>query len=280
MKNTFSIIGGDLRIKKLVEMLIEEGNEVYTYGISEINSKNLCGSIDELVSKAEILIGPIPFSKDNIHIVSENNIEIEELTSKLNNKILIAGNIKTDICEKLKNKNVQIIDLLSNEELAVLNSISTAEGAIKVAIEKTDYILTGANCLILGFGRIGKVLAKMLNGIGANVYCEARREADLAWIKAYGYNGIHLKKLKENLNRFDIIFNTIPNIILDDQNLMNIKENALIIELASLPGGVDKEALKKYNINYELALGIPGKIAPTTSAKFIKDVIYKEINKF
>ena len=76
-----------------------------------------------------------------------------------------------------------IIDIMKCEELAVLNSISTAEGAIQIAMEETNHTLHDSNILILGFGRIGKVLAKMLNAIGANVYCEARKNEDLAWIK-------------------------------------------------------------------------------------------------
>ena len=275
MNNKFLIIGGDLRIRNLAHMLIEDGNEVYTYGISNVKNSIECKTIQEGVNKADIIIGPVPFSKDNIHILSEDNIKIEELTSVLENKILIAGNIKVYVYDELKNKNVKIIDILNKEEFAILNSISTAEGAIQVAMEKTEFILTGSNCLILGFGRIGKVLAKMLNGIGANVWCEARREQDLAWIKAYGYKGIHLDKLNENLEKFDIIFNTIPSIILNDTNLKYIKNNALIVELASAPGGVDKDVLNNYNINYELALALPGKVAPKTSAKFIKDIIYK-----
>lgn len=275
MNNKFLIIGGDLRIRNLAHMLIEDGNEVYTYGISNVKNSIECKTIQEGVNKADIIIGPVPFSKDNIHILSEDNIKIEELTSVLENKTLIAGNIKVYVYDELKNKNVKIIDILNKEEFAILNSISTAEGAIQVAMEKTEFILTGSNCLILGFGRIGKVLAKMLNGIGANVWCEARREQDLAWIKAYGYKGIHLDKLNENLEKFDIIFNTIPSIILNDTNLKYIKNNALIVELASAPGGVDKDVLNNYNINYELALALPGKVAPKTSAKFIKDIIYK-----
>ena len=275
MENVFSVIGGDLRIKKLVELLIEDGNVVYTYGISNVKNAIECENIVETIKNSNYVIGPVPFSKDNVHIFSDKEIEIEELTSVLENKTLIAGNIKVYVYDELKNKNVKIIDLLNKEELAVLNSISTAEGAIQVAMEKTDYILTGANCLVLGFGRIGKVLAKMLNGIGANVWCEARRETDLAWIRAYGYKGIHLNELNGILGKFDIIFNTIPSIILNDSNLKYIKNDALIVELASTPGGVDKDILKNYNIGYELALALPGKVAPKTSAEFIRNIIYK-----
>lgn len=126
----------------------------------------------------------------------------------------------------------------------------------------------------MGFGRIGKILANMLKGLGANVACEARKTSDLAWIKAYGYEPIPLNSLSENLNRFNIIINTIPYIILDKSNLNNVKKDALVIDVASNPGGVDRDAIKKLGIKFVWALSLPGKVAPVTSAEFIKETLY------
>ena len=117
----------------------------------------------------------------------------------------------------------QIIDILKREELSILNAVSTAEGAIKIAIEETQKNLHGSNILVMGFGRIGKILSHMLNGLGAKVACEARKHSDLAWIKAYGYEPIPLIELKENLEKFDVIINTIPYMLLDRDALDNVK---------------------------------------------------------
>ena len=100
-------------------------------------------------------------------------------------KTFIAGAVEKYVYDIGDKNNIKIIDILEKEELAVLNSIPTAEGAIKIAIEESQITLHNSNCLILGFGRIGKLLAKMLNGIGAKVYCEARKEEDYSWIEAY-----------------------------------------------------------------------------------------------
>ena len=35
MSKKFAVIGGDLRIIKLVKMLARDGNEVYTYGLEK-----------------------------------------------------------------------------------------------------------------------------------------------------------------------------------------------------------------------------------------------------
>ena len=120
----------------------------------------------------------------------------------------------------------------------------------------------------------------MLKGIGANVACEARKYSDLAWAKAYGYEPISLLNLKENLNRFDIIINTIPYIILDADNLKNVREDALVIDLASNPGGVDRDVVKEKQIKFIWALSLSGKVAPVTSAEFIKETLYNIFDEF
>ena len=85
----------------------------------------------------------------------------------------------------------------------------------------------------------------MLHGIGAHVYVEARKEEDLSWINAYGYNGINLNELDESLDNYDFIFNTIPHLILDRNRLIKLKSNCVIIDLASKPGGEDFENARR-----------------------------------
>ena len=197
-------------------------------------------------------------------------------------KTLIAGNINKEILKNAESEDVKVIDLLKREELAVLNTISTAEGAIQIAMEETSRTIHGSNVLVMGFGRIGKILAKMLNGIGAKVYCEARKNEDFAWIKAYGYNLVPLKNLKNEISKFDIIINTIPSMILTREYLERVNKEALLIDVASMPGGVDNIVAKELGIRTILALSLPGKVAPITSAEFIKDTFYnilEEIKK-
>lgn len=280
-----AVIGGDLRIVKLVGMLEKENYTVNTYGLekaSEIAKK--CSSLEECTKDADIVIGPLPLSSNGEYIntpFSENKITIEELLNNIEGKTFIAGSIKQELYDKAKDKNITVLDIIKREELAVLNAISTAEGALQIAISETPKNIHGNNVLVLGFGRIGKVLSKMLDGIGANVACEARKTTDLAWIKAYGYEPINLIELKENLKRFDIIINTIPYIVLDRQMLQEVKKDAFIIDLASNPGGVDKQAVKDLGIKFNWALSLPGKVSPITSAEFMKETLlnmFKEIN--
>ena len=281
MEKAITVVGGDLRIVKLVEMLINDGYKVYTYALENseellsLDGVEMCPTLQEAVSYSKVVVGPVPLSSDRRRISSpfgRNIVELEAFIEALKGKYLIAGNI--NITEQLDDMGVQYTDLLKREEFSVLNTIATAEGTIQIAMEETQRTVHGTNVLIMGFGRIGKVLAKMLDGIGAKVSCEARKNEDISWIKAYGYNPIHLNDLNENLNKFDIIINTIPFQILDSERLDLVKNDAVIIDLASNPGGVDRKAAREKGIKVIWALSLPAKVAPLTSAEFIKETLY------
>ena len=287
----FAIIGGDLRIVKLVEMLAKEENKIYVYGLENAydlkNRLNIiqCDTIKKAIQDVEIVIGPIPFSSNGNTINApfcDKEITIREMMHVINAKVLIAGGITPEVYKMANDEYIEIIDIMKREELAVLNTIATAEGTIQIAIENTNKILHGSEVLILGFGRIGKVLARKLAGLSAKVTCAARKDEDLAWIQAYGHKATNINSIGENLRRFDLIINTVPHMILTEERLKNVKQECLLIDLASNPGGIDKKAVKDKNLKFVWALSLPGKVAPITSAEFIKDTIYniiKEIYK-
>lgn len=284
MYKKISVIGGDLRIVKLIELLIKDDFLVFYYGLenaeSLIEHENLksCNSIKELINSSDIILGPVPMTSDKTNIsapFSGEKITIDEVINEMTNKnkTFMAGKIIEDTAKKLEENKIKYIDLMKREELTVLNTISTAEGTIQIAMEQTQRTIHGSNILVMGFGRVGKVLAKMLDGIGANVTCEARKDSDIAWIKAYGYNAVHLRDVNIELGKFDIIINTIPFMILDNNRLDYIKKECTIIDLSSNPGGVDRFAAKKKGLKVIWALSLPGKVAPITSAEFIKETI-------
>ena len=282
MDKKISIIGGDLRIVKLAQMLAEEGEEVYTYAIEQAEVlakyKNIkfCSDLKGAVKDMDIIIGPIPLSSNAEDVntqFSNKKITILELFENIDSGLFVAGRLTDDIKNLAEENNVKYIDILEREELAVLNAISTAEGTIQIAMEETTRTIHGSLVLVMGFGRIGKIIAKMLDGIGARVYCEARKNSDLAWIKAYGYTPVHLNDVENIFPKFDLIINTIPKVILTEEKLKLIKKECLLIDIASSPGGVDKVAAKRLGVKNIWALSLPGKVAPHTSAEFIKETL-------
>lgn len=297
MNYNFFIIGGDKRNLFLAKKLSENGENVKIFGFDRINDeffannnikkitneKELLTELEETETifdnnleidkqNKKIIIGPIPYSTDGKTLYApfcNKKLDI----NLLKDKKIIAGKIPKEVANK------ESIDILKNEYFTIKNTVPTAEGAIAKAIELTDINIDKANIMVLGFGRVGKTLCYKLKNLGANVYAEARKERDLAWIDVFGYNAIPLEKINENICKMDIIFNTIPELILDKSKLILMNEKTLIIDLASKPGGTDFESANKMGIKAILYSGIPGKIASEYEAELIKEVIYKEIKR-
>lgn len=300
MKNNFSIIGGDLRIVYLAKELAKE-NTIFIYGFE--NTKELenvanvivCKDLKSAIDNSNIVISSVPLTKNGTDIYmpfSNEIVKINELLILLNGKSFIAGAIPSNLIEKIQSRNFgeetlintlsksndksNIIDLMNYDELTVLNTIATAEGAISDIIQNTNFNLHGSNALILGFGRVAKIVAKKLKALDCYITCAARKDVDFAWMETLGYNVTNINQL-ENLKVYDIIINTVPHLIFDKEKLKLVNNNCFLLDLASKPGGFDQEYIKQNNLNYKWSLAIPGKVAPVTSAKYIKRIIDKVI---
>ena len=283
MKNRYLVLGGDLRNVKLAGMLADDGNRVYSFGqdrsdeILDDGRIEKCTSLKMAMEKAQVIIGPVPFSSNEDFInapFAHDKIMINDLMKSNKSKIFISGSIKDDLKKQLDEKYMEVIDIMKRDDLAILNTIATAEGTIEVAIKNTDKILQGSRVLILGFGRVGKIVANKFSKMSAIVTCAARKVSDLAWIKAYGYNSLNINYMLYDLKEFDIIINTVPQTILREKELKHIDAEALLIDLASSPGGIDGKMATSMGLNFIWALALPGRIAPSSSAKFIKDTVY------
>ena len=247
---------------------------------------NSSEKIENFLEDVEVVAGPIPFSRDGLTVSSkfvESKILIKDLLEKIKGKILIAGNISEDIIKMTQKYNIKVIDVMKNEKLAILNTIATAEGTIELMIANTDTIIFESNVLILGFGRVAKTLANRLKGLVKLITCASREDDELAWIEVYGYEKLDLndfvkcQETKKCLENYNVIINTIPSMIFDAEKLQYVNKEVLLIDLASNPGGIDKEETKKQGLKLIHALGLPGKVAPKSSARFIKNIIYEVI---
>lgn len=109
--------------------------------------------------------------------------------------------------------------------------------------------------------------------MGAETTVAARRPSQLALAKTWGLATCSLYELEEKISSFELIYNTIPALVLTRELLKNTREDVLIIDLASSPGGVDFTAAKELGREAILALGLPGKVAPVTAGKILAEVI-------
>lgn len=270
MRKTFSVIGGDLRQLTLAALLEKDGFDVNIFGFdSGIDTGGLkkIRALSEAAT-ADFIILPLPVSQDNITLnapFSKEKIPLDVFMEYSKNGTLIFGG-KTDCLP-------EAYDYFKREELSIANAVPTAEGAVEIALSETAHTLFKSKCLIIGYGRIGKILADRLKAFGSDIYISARKYSDFAWIKAFGAKALDSRDLHGKISDFDIIFNTVPSVILNDTLLKEISQNTLIIDLASKPGGVDFTLARELELKVIWALSLPGKCAPITSGEIIKDTI-------
>lgn len=267
----------------LAKELIDDGFNVKIYGLGRDSAskigQNDCESFEEACSKSNNIILPLPTTIDkktiNTPLLDKNSKKInidESFFELLKDKQIFCGQFKN-----FKNSNpgwesLNVKDYYESEDFAVLNAIPTAEAALAIGILESKITLRNSSCLVAGFGRVGKSMALILKNVGANVTVLSHTKSKSARIKTLGYEYILLEK-NMNLNKFDIIYNTAPALILGHEILKSCKEDALIIDLASKPGGVDFESAKNLGLKAIHALALPGKYSPKSAANIIKQII-------
>jgi len=279
-KSDITVIGADLRQIYMINKLHEKGYTVYTYGINNdliTNKIRKTSSLSEAISESNILICPIPFTKNNkdiafLDLYEDKNVKhfMEHLNS---NHILFAGLIPDYLSSFCSRNKIDQYDFMKMNDVAILNAIATAEGTIAEAIKRSSINLHDSNCLVLGFGRCAQILASKLKAFDVNVCIAARNKDACALAIAYGYSSILLDKLDSELKSFDFVFNTIPAIILTIDKLEKLSPHVTIIDIASAPGGIDYIASESLNLNASLCLGLPGIYSPKSSGEILANVI-------
>ncbi len=258
------IIGGDNRQKILNDNLKKAGYT--TAHITQRNELNI--NFDEF----ECVIFPYPTTKDGITVnntLSEDKLFIAEIVKKIKRQKVLCGNYNF--------VNIEYIDYGKSDELTFLNAVPTAEGAIELAIKNTPHTIWKSNCLVVGNGKCGKILADRLSALKANVTVSARKDVDFAYIDSLGYNYINTYEIAKSAHLYDIIFNTVDTLVIDESVLKNCKKDCLIIELASAPYGIDFAAAERLGLKTINAPGLPGKTSPKTAADILTKTILKLI---
>lgn len=277
MAETYIIAGGDMRFAAAAEAFASKGfRTVALYpsgdpGGAEI-SMNSGG-----MPPADCLILPLPVSNDGIHLnapAAAEPVKLSELTGLVRRGGSVFGGKVTDkVRSVFAQKNIYVTDYLDSEELAVMNALATAEGAVMLALQMQSIMLYRQKILILGMGRIAKALIRVLSGFGADITAAARKSSYRAKARVMGCRAISIEEYEHSPDGYTLIFNTIPAPVTDSSVLEHMDKNALIIDLASAPGGTDFAAAEHLGIRAVNALGIPGKTAPRSAGAMIADAI-------
>lgn len=270
--DSYHIFCGDARQGWALEQLRSRGCVAAAYGVPGWESWPLPERLHGRI------ILPFPSFQGN-YLRGKSGLPVQELLSRLTCDAHVYGGSFGAHRAAFEGAGAAVTELYGTEPLTTRNAIPTAEGAIRLAIEQTAVTLHGARCLVIGFGRVGKVLAQKLHALSAEVTVSARKPADRALIGALGMRSTVTCVYAEGLGEFDLIFNTVPAPVLTPAQLAALKAPCVLIELASKPGGIPEEACRALDLHYHFAPGLPGLCAPETAGRLYADCILDAISK-
>lgn len=284
-RRKFAVLGGDMRNVYLAEQLKKDYQYVEIYGFDKSGKPWAISNppLDFVLDGARVVVGGIPLLSDNNHLstpLSKQKLSISEVIEKVpQHALFIAGKIPENVIKQFSEKNVKCVDIIEREELAILNAVPSAEGAVHILLQELPTTLMGSRILIVGYGRIGKVLARILQGFGVEVWAAARKYSDIAWIEANGLKPVPIHQLGRYVSDMDAIVNTVPSLVITKDILEKTRTDCFLLDLASVPGGIDFQAAEAFGLKTKWALGLPGKIAPLTAGDIIRRTIYNIIDE-
>lgn len=281
-----AVIGGDLREKVYIPKMCQLGAEIFVYGnekLRDFAEITYCETLEEIKTVDAVVLPLTGISvKGEIHAPCfPYKIFFSTIANNMKPKTPIFLGTATQLVKELAQKlNLTIIEIADDDELAILNAVPTAEGALRLAIELTPYTIHGSKVVIFGYGRVGKITARLFKSVNAKVTVIARNIKQLALAEAFGFDTLNYYDKTNAIKYADIIINTIPALVIDKNDLANLSSSCVIIDLASQPGGIDYETSRQYDVVAVLASGLPGKVAPLTAGEIISRVLPKLIVQY
>ena len=257
----YAVVGGDVRFAYLTRLLCTCGKDARAVdGVKCDVPGVLAASMDELPSAKNIVMNwPRPKGEEILERISPGT------------RIFFCGpGEPEDLPDGLR-----FVDLWKDERLLLENAWLTAEGAICAAMNGGAASMKDCHCLVIGWGRIGKALTELLIGLNAQVTVASRSEKGRNAAVERGAEGISTYRLREGVRGRQIVFSTPPERVLGEGELMYVEPDAMIIDLASAPFGVDLEAARKLNLRAWREPKLPGRYCPFSAAKALLQSIMR-----
>ncbi len=275
-KYKIAVLGGDRRQAVLASLLSDAGFECAAFATpqTELGGATIAADTYGALTGAAAVVLPLPVTRDGKTLNApayDGSVCLSELEKHIPEETpILGGMIKSE-----QFPTHRCHDYYEGEELKLLNTIPTAEGAVAIAMNELPTTLRGTKTLVLGFGRVGKTLGMMLNGLGAVLSVATRNRTESAICEILGINTVDYADLPQSIGEYGLIFNTVPSVLLRDSLLESVSDSAPVIDLATYPGGVDFERAEALGKHVIWALALPGKVAPVTAATYIKKAVIR-----
>ncbi len=272
------LAGGDARQLEVIRKLTELDASVTLVGFEKLQPPPatvvLAEWVPETLQAADALVLPAVGTDDQgvIHaIYADRELRLTDahLAAMPNHGKVYTGMAKPYLRRLCEKHRIGLVELFDRDDVAIYNSIPTAEGAVMMAMQHTDITIHGSCCMVLGLGRTGLTLARTLQGLGATVKVGVQREALFARAHEMRFEPFYLDDLVRQARDVDLLFNTIPTMIVTAQVIAALPPHAVVIDLASQPGGTDFRYAEKRGIKALLAPGLPGIVAPKTAGRIM-----------
>ncbi|WP_209368801.1 dipicolinic acid synthetase subunit A [Sediminibacillus dalangtanensis] len=282
-KMNIAIIGGDARYLELIRHLTKNPQmDLTIIGYDQLD-KGFTGAkqaeLEDIEpNKLDAVIIPVPGTDHQGYVetvFSDKQIQLKKdwFHSLKEGCIVFSGITTTFLNEAAGEAALQLVPLFDRDDVAIYNSIPTVEGTIMMAIQNTDFTIHSSNVVILGLGRVGMTLASKFAGLGAHVSVGSKHQSDLARITEMGLTPFSLEELTTHSPNCDLLINTIPAKVVTKEVIQVMKSHALIIDLASKPGGTDFKYAEQRGIKAMPAPGLPGIVAPKTAGAILGRVV-------
>ena len=287
-----TLMGGDARQLAMAAYFSQAGYSVQIIGLGDTppTGVRVCHDMTRALEECDLLILPLPVTRDGIHVFtaldSHTDISLEALSQSLSHRPhvrVFGGRIPSDWSSSLRAYGCSVTDFYEREDVQIKNAHITAEGAIMTAMELTDTTVLGSSVAVIGYGRIGQYLSRMLVALGASVTVYARRSAALAQAVSDGCSTRYTTQLSTLTGGYDVIFNTVPARLIGKDILSIMPCQTLLIDLASAPFGIDPEAAGEATARCGLGVifspSIPGRYAPKSAGKVIAEGILSALKE-
>ncbi|MHB8918544.1 MAG: dipicolinate synthase subunit DpsA [Desulfocucumaceae bacterium] len=275
-----AVLGGDTRQIILARSLADCGARVRVVGlpVGDHPGIDICTDISSGLMGVHAVILPVPGINDRgeLHSAFPGQplvVSAELLSTLPRGTPVLVGVAGRALVEMVGRCGLRLVELMNMDEVAVLNSIPSAEGAIQLAMENSPITIHGSKSLVLGFGRTGMTLARKLRALDSRTTVVARNVVQRARAVEMGMESVDFPSLGTEAAGADFLFNTVPDLVLDQRVLCRVSPAALIIDLASTPGGTDFREAERLGLKAILAPGLPGKVAPLTAGRILAEVV-------